>query len=232
MQNNNTRLGRLEKLLYKGEYFLAYDFIHQPKKPLDASLQFNQMAVRAMIGVGAYQEAMALLESLKHDNRNQTLHDHEETLGLIGRIYKDAYKITGKESYARRSQEAYAEAYTKTRGSWSAINTATMSWIIGKVEYAKELAEELISNLSDQIQEEDSYWKYATKGEALLLLQQNDAAVNAYRKAKVALGNRREYLVSSIRQINLLRINGFEVPEPVLDCLQPPAVLTFSGHMD
>jgi class 3 adenylate cyclase len=53
----------------------------------------------------------------------------------------------------------------------------------------------------------------------------------AYQEAAERAENRHAYIVSSYQQVNLLKDNGFPVPDMLLNVLKPPTVVIFTGHM-
>jgi hypothetical protein len=133
-----------------------------------------------------------------------------ETLGRIGRLYKDSGDRL-KDSKEQpdpsgwppsfqmydMALDAYAVAYDATNDWYVGINAATLARLVGKVDLAKEYAEKVAATLNDVLKKmkddrsaaqnrqlkKDRYWLYATEGEAALILGRNPLP---YYKAALA----------------------------------------------
>ena len=79
----------------------------------------------------------------------------EETLGMLGRTYKDlaATAATRKRrnEFLKRAAETYTQAYEATGGYWTGINAATMNLLIGQTERAQELARKVRDECLEEI---------------------------------------------------------------------------------
>src|SRR5439155_1108328 len=77
----------------------------------------------ALARSGAIERANAILEALRKQGQTD-----EETLGMLGRTYKDlaanAVSIAARKKCLKRAMEIYREAYQTTGGYWTGINAA------------------------------------------------------------------------------------------------------------
>ena len=149
-----------------------------------------------------------------------------ETAGILGGVYKDLFKRTAESEYARKSLETYRKSFEVTRSYYTGINAATMSRILGKGKDAKALAREVI----DIALKEDSFWAYATIGEAHLLCQQPTEAAEFYQKAADLGGSHYGNMGSIYGQLLILK-HYINVPINILSMFLPPVIATFAGHM-
>jgi len=164
----------------------------------------------------------------------QTSGRDEETIGLLARIDKDLWRRSGDLDQARKSQQLYELGYCTTGGYWTGINAATMSFICGETDRARELASQVIAQCQQQLpgpSQEEAYWLQATIGEGHLLLGQMDEAAVAYTAAAALVDGHYDRIVSSRQQLRLLRQHGVAVPEAIFAALQPPTVVVCTGHM-
>ncbi len=172
----------------------------------------------------------------------------EETLGLLARVYKGSWQESGKPEDASKSRDTYLRAFSATSGLWSGINAATMSWIVGQIalkegnkelarsqmEFSRSLAHQVLDNsalLDPNATPEEQYWHHATRGEAFLLLRNTSDAITSYERAASTAGANVAQTVSSLRQLQLLAANGFDVPAKLREIIAPPTIVIFSGHM-
>ncbi len=164
---------------------------------------------------------------------DQSNEPDEETLGLLASAYKKLWIRTGKPLDARRTRDAYLRSFFATRGTWTGVNAATMSWLSGEADKARELAAQvlLLCRIQEQQGDAENYWHHATVGEALLLLRREEEAITAYAHAATLAEDRHAMIVSSLEQLRLLERNGFPVPAPLFSILKPPTVVVFAGHM-
>ncbi len=182
-----------------------------------------------------------LLETLRHllkgfgkavGSQSDEAAADEETLGLLGSVYKRLWRRNADPLLARKSRDTYLRGYVATGGIWSGINAATMSWLIGDREKGRQLAEQVLANcheMQDSIKE--PYYHFATMGEAHLLLGNEAGAIEAYVTAMRAVGKSYDDIASSLEQLQLLKGKDFPVPDALFDVVKPPAVVVFVGHM-
>lgn len=230
----------------EGNFFLAYDLAKRGAEFFPKSLKLKQVMASSMIRTGAIKEAKKILESLlptdyfiKESRAFQVKCKHqgldEETIGLLGRVYKDIWKQSGRKQDARRCRDTYQKGFSLTSGYWTGINVATMSWLIGdkalSCDYAKQVLDICETQYRREKQIGERFWISVTKGEAQLLLGKIDEAIQAYRNAAELAGKNYQWIVSALQQLLLLKKHNFKLPDDLFDIFKPPTVVVFTGHM-
>lgn len=230
----------VRRMLDQGQTFLAHDLTQKALRRFPDSVRLRQAVALALLRAGALAEAQVALEDLypaplRADAvplRGGAEAD-EETLGLIARVYKDLWRRSGRPEDVRRARDAYTRGFEASRGVWTGINAATLSWIIGDRAQAAQVAGRVLDATEGAAPdaEADCYWHWATRGEALLLLGRETEAVAAYAVAASLAGRRYGAVAASRQQLQLLAAHGFPVPSRLFQALRPPSVVVFAGHM-
>jgi len=221
-----------ERILAQGEPLLAYDVVNAGLAIWPKDVRLRQLQGLALSRSGATERANAVLENLRHEEETG-----EETLGMLGRTYKDlaATAVTGKQrnGFLKRAAETYTQAYETTGGYWTGINAATMNLLIGETERAQELARKVRDECLEEIADVsgDQYWELAALGEASLILRDQSQAGEWYARAAEAGKNRFGDLHSSRRNARLVLRHWNEDQAWIEQYLRIPCVLVFAGHM-
>ena len=228
---NNYRL-LAEKILQQGEPLLAFDVVREGLSILPADVRLRQLQGLALARSGAIERAKAILEELHAEGQAD-----EETLGMLGRTYKDlaagAASTAQREQFLKRAAEIYAQAYKATGGYWTGINAATMSLVCGETDRARELARKVREQCLKEIEDPsgDSYWELAALGEAALILRDLSQAGEWYTRAGEEGKHRFGDLQSSRRNARLILKYWKEDPDWIGKYLHVPSVIVFAGHM-
>src|SRR6202045_835067 len=173
-----------EKILQRGEPLLAFDVVREGLSILPTDVRLRQLQGLALARSGATERANLILEELRSEGEAD-----EETLGMLGRTYKDlaaqAKSPSQRVSFLKRAAGIYAQAYEATGGYWTGINAATMSLLCGEIDRARELARKVRAECLKEIEDPsgDSYWKLAALGEAALILRDQSQAEEWYARA-------------------------------------------------
>ena len=240
-------------ILELGEPLLAYDVFSSGLEALghplpldrdrgkerDIAVALVRGQAKALTQSGAHSQARDLLEMLvQHDVSDS------ETMGLLGRIYKDmAFSDPDRQQeYLDRGFGIYYSAYRKARAEndldgayYNGINAATLAFFNEDRERSLELARE-VEALCLQVRARgkegaDSFWLDATLAEAILLQGEPERAWELYRKACARAGGNLLSLSSIIRQARRIQehanIRVTIAPGPC----SLPSVMVFSGHM-
>jgi tetratricopeptide (TPR) repeat protein len=131
---------------------------------------------------------------------------HWETYCRWGRLWKDraARAAPGSAEVHRFLHTALAQ-YEKARGFgdhyYPKINVAGLHYILGNVEDAKKLAQELVDTLTDG---DDPVWPVATRADAYVLLGDQDEAEEQYRSAVSQRSVTPQHRKAMRRQIELI----------------------------
>ena len=231
-------LRQVAACLQVGEYLLASNACESLSKLAPDNPQLLQLWARALACSGAASKANAMMERLAALGACD-----EETLGLLARTYKDLWLQTGDAAHLRQAYATYLQAYAQSGGTWSGINAANLALASGDASRARQLAEQVLQALTPALQRfhtgtaappdpgVESYWDYATIGEAALILDRQDlvdwACANAARVSAGQWGNR----AASLRNAELVLRQHGAARQIVEQHFQPPQVVMFTGHM-
>lgn len=186
------------------------------------NIRLLQLYSLSLARLGVPQSAKEYLEKA-HEMDTHNI----ETIGMLGRVYKDLFKETREARYAEMSRDIYLEGYSKSSLSYPGINAASMSLVTGSRERARSIAAEIIVSVQKTAK---SYWDLASLGEAHLILGNTDKALAYYSDALEASGNRIGDISSSYQQLLFLS-EYMEIPEELLTLFEPPGIAVFVGHM-
>ena len=221
-----------ERILAHGEPLLAYDVIRSGLAVWPSDLRLRQLNGLALARSGATERANALLQKLCAEGQAD-----EETLGMLGRTYKDLAAAAGnsgaRANFLKRAAETYAHAYEKTGGYWTGINAATMALLGHEVEHARKIASRVRDECLNRIQKSNgkSYWELAVLGEAALILRDWKQASEWYERAGEMGKNRYGDLNSSRQNARLILSHWNEDSGWIDKYLRVPGVIIFAGHM-
>ncbi len=221
-----------ERVLAHGEPLLAYDVVCAGLEIWPKDVRLRQLQGLALVRSGATEAANSIVEKLRSEGEAD-----EETLGMLGRTYKDlaatATTPAQRTHYLQRSAKTYAEAYRRSGGSWSGINAATISLLIGENEYARTLAQDVRNECLGALAKDkgDQYWLLAALGEAALILHDLPQAETWYSRAAEHGKKRFGDMNSSRRNARLILRHWNEDENWIDSCLHIPCVIVFAGHM-
>jgi class 3 adenylate cyclase/tetratricopeptide (TPR) repeat protein len=240
-------------LIAKGEPLLAFGVIDDGLKSFPSDNRLRQLLGLALARSGAaglahnvldalYKEELRSIPGASADDRA----GREETLSILGRVYKDF----GNESWpenpadANRHWEAslqlYLAAYSLRMNYYPGINAAAVATLLGRHDIAKHLASEVYKQglgVLDSVHaghaHDDHYWLNATLGEACLINKNLEQAEIWYSQAAQigrehhAFGN----MGATLRQIkSLLGFLAFS-PSVASQLFPMPRVGICAGHM-
>ena len=221
-----------ERILAQGEPLFAYDVISAGLTTWPNDVRLRQLQGLALARSGATDRANNILEELRSEGEAA-----EETLGMLGRTYKDLAASAGSKSqrneFLKRAAKIYAEAYRKSGGYWTGINAATTSLLIGDKKHACELAKKVREQCLKEVADPsgDSYWELAALGEAALICRDLPEAGKWYARAAEQGKDRFGDLDSSRRNAWLI-LRYWKQDEKWIDkYLRVPSVVVFAGHM-
>jgi class 3 adenylate cyclase len=221
-----------ERILAQGEPLLAYDVVTAGLTTWPADTRLRQLQGLALARSGATERAKSILEDLCHETQPA-----EETLGMLGRTYKDlaATAATAKQrkEFLKRAAKIYGEAYQTSSGYWSGINAATMTLLIGDSDRAREIATKVREQCLKEVEDSqgDSYWEFAALGEASLVCRDFTQAGEWYSRAAEKGSGRHGDLNSSRRNARLILKHWNKNPSWIDKYLRVPSVVVFAGHM-
>jgi len=221
-----------ERILAHGEPLLAYDVVTAGLATWAKDVRLRQLQGLALARSGATERANAVLATLSSQHQTD-----EETLGMLGRTYKDLAAVAAnavqREQFLKRAAHTYEAAYLKTGGYWTGINAATMSLLIKEEKHACQIAAKVRDQCLKEIEDPggDQYWELAVLGEAALICRDWSQAEEWYTRAADQGKNRFGDLSSSRRNARLI-LQYWNHDAAWLDnYLRVPSVIVFAGHM-
>ncbi|MCX7029547.1 MAG: TRAFs-binding domain-containing protein [Spirochaetes bacterium] len=213
-----------------GQTMFAHDILKDGLRCFPEHPRLTQLYSLSLIKSGFLLSARNLLTGMIRRG-----HLDEETLGILGRVYKEMWLIEGNGAadhpHLAKSRELYLGAFNRSRGPYSGINAASLSMIMGDREKAETLARTVIRLCAERWKRSDQrdYWTVATVAEANLLLGRQEQAAKYYAFARAKCANNYSSLASTRRQLTLLA-RSLPVDAKVMDTLRIPPVAAFTGH--
>ncbi len=214
-----------------GQSMFSHDILEEGLKAFPKHLRLTQLFALSQIKCGFLGKARGLLTGLVKKG-----HDDEETLGILGRVYKDMWQLSSDgdpdHRFLRQSRNLYLKAFIKNRGYYSGINAASLSLIMGKRENAEKLARAVVKICveASKDSEKRDYWILATLGEANIILGRFDEADRWYRVGKSLISKNYSDLASTKRQLKLLS-RYMDIEKKIIDGMKIPTIVAFTGHL-
>jgi class 3 adenylate cyclase len=223
------RLGEQADTL--GQSMFAHDILREGLQVFPGHLRITQQYCLSLIKCGFLLTAKGLLSRLVKEE-----HFDEETLGILGRVYKEMWLAEGGGApghpHLAKSRELYLSAFERSRGYYSGINAASLSLIMGDRDLSHKVARQVLGICSGLLKDpsQRTYWVLATVAEAFLLLGRQEKAAKFCGIARERNARSYSSLASTRRQFTLLSRYARVDPE-VLSILRIPPVVAFTGHM-
>lgn len=155
---------------------------------------------------------------------------------LVGEIFLEMWQRSDRRDDLLRSLESFERSFRARPARPAGINAAALSWLAGDPARSHSLANEVLrlcrpgGDDGDAPGERERFDRFATEGEAHLLLGDGEAALAAYRRAAEVPNQPYAWVVQAIQRLRLLQGGGVAVPDAVLQLLKPPTVLVFAGQ--
>ncbi len=213
--------------------FTAYESATDGLRHFPSDVLLQQKQAHALARTGSRQRARTILETLVAQG-----HQDAETMGLLGRVWKDIAKHATSESERveslRHSLECYAsglasaESADDPNGYYPGINAASLSVQLGEREAALDFARRTEACVQ-KITERD-YWAVATLAEIALIRGEPEGARRFYREA-VALHPAPEKMSVTRRQARVLAECVLGDAAICDDCFPLSSVTIFIGHL-
>ncbi len=236
-------LDAVRGLLAAGRVFAAYDRILRIRRAGGDSPPLAALEARALESLGRAEEASSLLASLGVATTGDP-----EALGLLAAITKRralaASTPAARQAGLAEARGLYARGWARFGGSWFGINVATLTFVLGDRDGARQEAGRVLAllDLEAPRAEEDSEagaWHAATEGEAHLLADAPWEAAGPYRRLheRVAARGAWAVLASARRNVELIRQSAgagdprAKAAADVLDLLVTPPVIVATGHL-
>jgi class 3 adenylate cyclase len=227
-----------QRVLKAGEPLVAHDILQEGLNHAPGAVRLRQRMALALARGGGAARAQTLLLRLRQEG-----HHDEETLGLLGRTYKDLAARASSAAEGRRllkkAYASYADAFRRHRGFYSGINAASTALFLGAASAARSLADTVYRICRRRLRRAGSagpgdYWLLATLGEAALIRGRREEAEDWYRRAAAAGADNFPDQSSTRRQARrvarALDARG-DVAARIDACFHIPSVVAYTGHM-
>jgi hypothetical protein len=215
------RVAREER---RGELLAAFDVAQRGLAECPDDVRLRYRAVLSLARAGATAEA-----ERRFDQYGLAMVDDEDVASLRARIAKDLALAANGEARRRGAAAAarrYDEVFVRTAGYYPAINAATLWLVAGERERAERLAELALKGAERAT---PSYYSCATQAEALLILDQCDAAQAAVWSAVQLSDGDLGALATTRRQLRLI-CQMAKLDQRILAPLAGQPVVFFCGH--
>jgi len=249
------RAGR--QMLSAGEPLLAYDILSEGVDvmgglPMLGELEGPSFSLLVSL---LQQQSLALAQSGASDDANTILLSlfnaglkDSETLGILGRTWKDKALLTNngdeRKRYLEKAFACYNKAYEADRDAgnletayYTGINAASVSLLADNFEQSRIIAGQ-IRDICDSIfrekhdrQEPVPFWLHATLGEASLLQGDMVNAEKFYIAATKGCSRDIRAMGSMRRQARLILDATGRNTQALDHCFPVPSVVLFSGHI-
>lgn len=235
-----SAIDSVELYLRQGEPLLAYNAVQDGLGVAPGNLRLRQLQGLVLARSGDVERANQLLADLAAEGNADA-----ETSGMLARTHKDLALSTldaaRRAAHLASAFEIYTRAYEDARrdaaagDAWyTGINASTIAVLQGDLEAARRIARDVrtlcLLALTHRAAATD-YWLEATLGEAALILGDDSEAIAHYSRAADLAADSFGNLASTRRQLELL---AKCLPGPIaaiLEILEIPPVLMYTGHM-
>ncbi len=213
--------------------FTAYELATSGLGDFPDDLLLKQKQAHALARTGSPQRARAILDELVARG-----HKDAETMGLLGRVWKDVAKHAASESdrieSLRRSRECYARGLSEAEtagdpnGYYPGINAASLSIQLGERDVALDFAHRTESCLNRS--GERNYWALATLAE-VALIRGDAAGARRFFSEAVTFHPAPEQMSVTRRQARILAKSVLGDAAICDDCFHLPPLVVFIGHL-
>lgn len=166
----------VEALIAAERFDAANEILTGLRKRFPAAVRPRQLEGLAARRRGDWQGAMRILGAMYAEDYRDS-----ETIGMYAATWMVRYRETGARLYLVKSRDLYREAFETSSDSYTGINAATKSLLLGERETATQLAarvEALFANRPPA-----DYYEQATLAEARLLQGDYQQACKHYNAA-------------------------------------------------
>ncbi|HXQ53187.1 MAG TPA: adenylate/guanylate cyclase domain-containing protein [Stellaceae bacterium] len=212
----------------EGEFFKAFDLAAQGLSAYRDDVPLKHRAVLCLARAGATD-----LAQRKYDEfgLSSAASDSEDVDALGARLLKDeALAATGEKRRLKAAEAAdrYASIHERFHNYYPAINAATLRLVAGDEATARTYARIALAELDGG---DEDYYSYATRIEALIVLDDIEGARALFPKALKANHGDQAALATTWRQLQLvLQLKNLD-PKVIAPAFAPMKVVHFLGHI-
>ncbi|MGA2863294.1 MAG: TRAFs-binding domain-containing protein [Verrucomicrobiota bacterium] len=216
-----------------GQLLLAIETARAGLAAFGESLVLRQQLALALAQTGVLDVARQVLAELIRTTGKQ-----EETLCLLGRVYKEIWRRSTRPAEAaqalRHAQELYSEAYALYHTCYPGINLAFTLAMGGQRVEAEKCARAVADLCRGRLAKAGATgdgWLLATLAEAMTHLGEMQAAGETYRRAAALFAGKWRDLSSMRHQAREILQSRGDEPRALDGCFALPSVVVFAGHM-
>jgi hypothetical protein len=222
--------------LARGDALTAYDVATTVAADHPDNLEARFLVAVSLARAGARMRATRMIEELRAQldpsRTSQLL--WEDVEALAARLVKDrALAATGdtRAALARAAATRYETVSRRLRRHFATVNAASLWLIAGDNERATSLAQLALDYATPEPNEdaEASYWRLASRAEALLVLRDRAGAQEQLAEAAGVPGIGIALRARTRRQMAVVCAHVGADPS-LLDVLDVPSVVHYSGH--
>jgi class 3 adenylate cyclase len=189
----------------RGDHLKAIDIASGAVVHFPEALKLQYQRLLAFTRAGAVRRAESELRRLRESGRIRDIADRQLSVdfaALQGRLLKEraiaASARADRMSLAAQAARAYERAFEQSGNCFPAINAATLWRIAEEADKSSALARAALESAALEV---DLYWRRATEGEALILLGDDAAAIEALKGAALVGAGRSDAIASTRRQL-------------------------------
>lgn len=207
-----------------------------PFRRLQASLKAAIITLDETHSEGALSAMADLAEAMEMVRGKKLEADADaETYNALARVFREAWLASGARGDLEHCRQLFLRAFAVGGNPRDGIDAAVMSVMLGDLPQAKALAGRVNDFLfphevDPTLSADERYRMLATLGQAQLLLGDGDAALGTFHRARALEGVHYGRVVSALKQIELLKQGGIDVPDELASIIKPPTVVVFTGH--
>ena len=198
-----------------GQLLTAIEMARDGLKRFGDSLMLRQQLALALAQTGALDAAREVLDEVLKQSASD-----EETLCLLGRVYKELWRRVSDPAVAadalHQACKCYGDAFAKNEGYYPGINLAFTLAALGKRGEAEDSARKVAKTCRALIAKADGPpdgWLFGTLGEAMTHQGATRDAGDFYRRASEAFKGRWRDLASMRRQAREILAFSAEQPD-------------------
>jgi class 3 adenylate cyclase/tetratricopeptide (TPR) repeat protein len=212
----------------EGEFFKAFDLAAQGLSTYHDDVSLKHRAVLCLARAGATELALRKYDEF---GLSAAASDSEDVGALGARLLKDEALAASGETRRVKAAEAadrYAAIHERFHNYYPAINAATLRLVAGDEAQARTYARLALDELDGA---DEDYYSYATRIEALFVLDDIEGARALFPKALKANHGDQAALATTWRQLQLvLQLKKLD-PKVVAAAFEPMKVVHFLGHI-
>ncbi len=156
-----------------------------------------------------------------------------KTLEIAAEVYYKIWESSQKKEDLELSKSLSLECYERGHSIFDGIRAAILCWISTDKETARQLAEKILQQSSQQdisLIKKNLCQYYLTQALAQLILTQGNEAITSCQQAMLNLQGKHARIVNMRKILTLMVTQALIVPSEILTILQAPVIVLFAGQ--